>query len=187
MTPMRSRSRLLATLALLALSALPAAAASGRWLHVRVDGGARGENVRVNVPIEMIEALLPAIDGEGFEGGHLRIDHADLGDVDLREVLSALRDAPDGDFVTVRSDDDQVRVAKERGLLLVHVDEHRGDRVRVKLPLEVVDAMLSAGDSRLDLVAGLRALADYDGGDLITVESDDGTVRVWVDSSDSGE
>jgi hypothetical protein len=33
----------------------------------------------------------------------------------------------------------------------------------------------------------LRVLADYSDGDLVTVESDDTSVRIWIDSSDVGD
>ena len=56
-------------------------------------------------------------------------------------------------------------------------------RVDVKIPMKVVEALLSAGKDELDLVAALRALSAH-GGDteLVSVKSDDSTVRVWLDS-----
>jgi hypothetical protein len=77
-------------------------------------------------------------------------------------------------------------VAKENGFLVVHADEEDGEKVRVTMPLEVVDAMLSGDSDELDLIAALDALASYNGGDLVTVESEDSHVRIWIDSSDSG-
>ena len=61
-------------------------------------------------------------------------------------------------------------MAKDGGFLLIHVDETDGERVRVKMPLAVIDAMLSTDEEELDLVAALEALADYDVGDLVTVD-----------------
>ena len=37
-----------------------------------------------------------------------------------------------------------------------------------------------------DLVAALRALGDHQGEDLVFVESDDTSVRVWIDTNQSG-
>lgn len=166
------------------------AAASDRWLHVRVqEFSGDEETVSINVPLQLVEALLPTINTNEFSGGKIRLgSHDEFEELDLREMLAALRDAPDADFVTVRSKTEQVRVAKENGFLLVNVDEQDGgDRVRVRMPLEVVEAMLSAGETELDLMAALAALAEYDAGDLITVESDDSHVRIWIDGSDVGE
>jgi len=56
-------------------------------------------------------------------------------------------------------------------------------RVEVKIPMKVVDALFSAGKDELDIVAALRALSAH-GGDteLVSVKSDQNTVRVWLDS-----
>jgi len=58
--------------------------------------------------------------------------------------------------------------------------------VRVRFPLDVVDALLSGGENELDLIAALDALADHGGGDLVTVESDDESIRVWIDTDADG-
>lgn len=165
------------------------ALADDRWLHIRVqEQGYGDEEISVNVPLQMVQALLPTIQAEALDDGKLHWrHHRDLEGIDLREVLAALREAPDAEFVTVRSRDESVRVAKEQGFLLIHVDETDGERVRVKMPLAVIDAMLGADEEELDLVAALDALADYDVGDLVTVESDDSFVRIWIDSSETGE
>ena len=56
-------------------------------------------------------------------------------------------------------------------------------RVDVKIPMKVVEALLSAGKDELDLVAALRALSAHSGDtELVSVKSDDSTVRVWLDS-----
>ena len=49
--------------------------AGERWLHVRVEeGGARGETVSVNVPLSVVESMLPLIHIEELEGGKLNLD-----------------------------------------------------------------------------------------------------------------
>ena len=168
-------------------AAIGLAAAEDRWLHVRVEeGGSSPEKVSVNIPLQMVEAVLPLIEAEGFSGGKVHWRHWDHGQhdgFDLRAVLDALNESPDTNFVTVQSDGESVRVAKESGFIIVSVDED-DDKIRVRLPLDVVDALLGDGDE-IDLVAGLRRLGDY-GGDLVTVTSDDESVRIWIDSSDSG-
>jgi hypothetical protein len=77
-------------------------------------------------------------------------------------------------------------VAKENGYLVVRVDERRGDKVRLRIPLDVIEAMLGGGNGELDLIAGLRALAEFEE-DVLVVESDHESVRVWIDSSPDGE
>ena len=163
------------------------AGADGHWLHVRVEErGDNGEKVNVNIPLSVILAILPAIETDEFRGGRINIGRGEIEDVDLRAVLQAFKDAPDADFVTIDGRDESVRVSKERGFLLVNVDDD-GDHVRVRLPLDVVDALLSGADDELDLLAALDALADYGGGDLVTVESDDESIRVWIDTDPDGD
>jgi len=175
--------------ALTLVLAIGAPGAAEPWLHVRVvDGdGADAEQVSVNLPLSVVEALLPAIHSEGLDGGRVRwAGGEELDGAELRDVLAALADSPDGNFVTVRDGEQSVRVAKERGLLLVHADDD-GERVRVRLPLVVVEAMLVGGGDEIDLVAGLRALAEHGGGDLVSVDGDGSRVRVWIDSSETGD
>lgn len=175
----------------LILATTASVASNDLWLHIKVGEKGRGsENVNINVPLSMIEALLPMIDTPELRGGRIRVQHHlddDLfGGVDLRKVLEALRDAPDADFVTVKSDDESVRVAKERGMLRIDVDSRwDSEKVRVTVPLAMVEAMLGGDPDEIDIIAGIRALADHGAGDLVTVESDDETVRIWVDDRQS--
>ena len=180
----------LGILIILLVPMLNLADASDRWLHVRVEDTASGgeESVAVNIPLQLVEAILPAIETDELKGGRFGWDPGEIEGIDLRQILQALRDAPDADYVTVKDHGESVRVAKEDGFLLVRVDEDQGDHVRVRLPLAVVEALLGSHDEgSIDLVAGLRALGEYDGGDLVTVESDDESVRIWIDSSQTGD
>ena len=157
------------------------------WLHVRVsENDNDGEQVSVNIPLSVVQAILPAIETDEFHGGRIHIGRGEIDDLDLHEVLKAFKDAPDAQFVTVEGRDESVSVSKERGFLLVNVDDD-GERVRVRFPLDVVDALLSGDDDELDLLAALDALADHDGGDLVTVESDDESIRVWIDQNADGK
>ena len=55
-------------------------------------------------------------------------------------------------------------------------------KVEVKVPMKVVDALLSAGKDVLDVVAALRALSANGDMELVSVKDDDNTVRVWIAS-----
>ena len=162
-------------------------AKTDRWLHVRVvNSDNKGEVVRVNVPLDLAESVLPTINKEHLHNGKVTINQAHLNDVDLRALLNAVRTAKDGEYVTVQGQDQDVRVAKEGGKFLVHVkDKGQGAKrseVEVKIPMHVVDALFSAGKDELDLVAGLHALAAQGDTELVSVKSDEATVRVWLDS-----
>ena len=163
------------------------AAAADQWFHVRVEEFGRGaETVNVNIPLSMVRAVLPMIDYDDLDIGSIDWNHNEIHGIDLRELLVALQDAPDADFVTVRSDHENIRVAKENGFLIVQADD-RDEKVRVRMPLGVVEALLGGDGHQLDLLAALDRLAEFDGGDLVTVESDDESIRVWIDNSNSGD
>jgi hypothetical protein len=158
-----------------------------RWLHIRVDNpDSKEETVRVNVPLELAEKVLPSINRDRLQSGKVKIDEIDCHGVDLRALLDAVRTSKDGEFVTVQNKDSDVRVAKQNNYFLVHViDKNHGSkksRVEVKIPMKVVDALLSGGKDELDLVAGLRALSAQGDTELVSVKDDENTVRIWLDS-----
>ena len=185
----------LAALAFLALpmKARPAQTSKAdRWIHVRVvNKDSSGETVRVNVPLELAIKILPSINQRHLRGGRVHISEAHMdNDVDLRALLDAVRTSKDGEFVTVQSRENEVRVAKENGYLVAHVREHKGDRqhrVEVRVPITVVNALLSGGKDELDLVAAIQALASQPDTELVTVQDDENTVRIWLDSKNTAD
>lgn len=197
------------TLALATVSLVPVASAqsadeksSGKgdqWIHVRVVSKEdKGETVRVNVPIEMAEKVIPAINKDNLKNGRLHIDKAHVDDVDFRAMLDAVRTAKDGQYVTVQSNERNVKVEKKAGYLYIFVtdkDEAKKaakggakaasaneSKVEVKVPMKVVDALFSGGKDELDLVAALKALAANGDVELVSVKDSENTVRVWIDS-----
>lgn len=195
----------LAAVALLAAIITPAAAQAqaqakdtdGKWLHVRViEEGEKGESVRVNIPLALAEAILPSIKVKHFDKGKVKLeDHmrAHIEEVDLRAILDAVKTAQDGEFVTIESKSkESVRVAKKGGYLLVEVRERDKDgkdreKVDVKIPMTVVEALLSGGKDELDILAAIRALARHGDTELVSVQDRNTTVRVWVDSKNTSE
>jgi hypothetical protein len=169
-----------------ASSAQSTTVSKDRWLHVRViSSDSKGETVRVNVPLDLAEKVLPTINKDRLHAGKVKIDDAHVNDVDLRALVDAIRTAKDGEFVTVQSNDCDVRVAKLSNHLIVHVLDKQNSKkseVEVKVPMKVIDALFSAGKDELDLVAALHALAAQGDTELVSVKDHENTVRVWLDS-----
>ena len=163
-------------------------ASHDRWLHVRVDNpDSKEETVRVNVPLDLAEKILPTINKDRLQSGKVKVDEIDCHGVDLRALLDAVRSSKDGEFVTVQNKDSDVRVAKQNNYFLVHVVDknHHGSKkstVEVRIPMKVVDALFSGGKDELDLVAGLRALSAQGDTELVTVNDEENRVRIWLDS-----
>jgi hypothetical protein len=154
------------------------------------DGSGKGEMVHVNLPLGLAEVIVANVDHDRLHHGHVNIGNADLNGVDLRAMLDALRTARDGEFVTVKNHEHDVRVAKENGYLLVNATEWKNgnkNEVQVRVPMAVVDALVSSGSHDLDIVAALRVLAGHGDTELVSVKDGKQTVRVWLDSKNSAD
>lgn len=163
-------------------AATPVSAAD-RWIHVRVDDADGGKGrVDIQVPVGLVQSLLPVLRGVNG-GGSVRVDSKSLDVAELREYWSAVRNANDGEYVTVRDRDSNVRIAKRAGHLLLNVDDDGGkSRVRMKVPVPMIDAVLTGGDT-LDMNALGIALANAPDGELLSVNDEDSRVRIWIDGA----
>jgi hypothetical protein len=173
-----------AVLVFIMCSALPLAAAD-RWIHVRViDQGQKGEAVSVNLPLALAEQILPTINTGDLKNGKVSI-HGQINGVDVQRILEAVHSTGNNEFVSVKSKDENVRVAKDGNLLLIRVHESKGSGkdVEVRVPMEVADALFSSGNGQLDLLAAIRALQGMKGDtDLVSVRDENSNVHIWVDS-----
>jgi len=200
MSPIKNKSckrfQAIAVFCLLAaalLSASAAMAAPGdRYLHVKVDDAEKGESVNVNLPLSIAEKILPTVNKGRLHAGTVSISDADIEGVDIRAILDAIRTAPDNEFVTVKEKDQDVRVAKSKGNLLIHVRDDsdgkgkHGQKVEITVPMKVVDALFStAKKNELDIAAAIRALDGAGETLLVTVEDASQHVKIWVDSRSS--
>ena len=182
------------TLGLAAASILVSgvAGADDLWLHVRVDGD-DGEKVSVNLPLGLVEKAIPMIPAEHFNGGDFVLEDINWGHgqhmsvAKLRELWDELKASPDMTFVTVEERDETVRVSKSGGYLLINTEQHDDESVEVRVPISVVDALLSGDGESLDIRAAIEALAAHGEGELVAISERDEQVRVWIDSSSASD
>ena len=160
--------------------------AGDAWIHVKVDSASgEGETVRVNIPFNLVETVLPMVDANPLKHGNLQIDELDMEGLDLRAVMEEFRKTGDTEFVNVQDGSEKVSVSKKGEFLLVNVDDVEGnEKVRVRMPLALVDALLESDseDNSLNLAAALKVLREFEG-DLVTVQDGDEMVRVWIDNN----
>jgi len=170
--------------ALLLAATLAMAASATRYLHVRVTNPNTHELVRVNVPLTLAEKVIPAINHGELRDGKVRIGNFSADNVNVRAILDALKTAPEGEFVTVQNTGDDVRVAKERGQVVVHViDKNSKENVDVTVPWDVVQALITdTTEDQLNVEAAVKALENVGDVTLVRVSGNDDNVRVWVDS-----
>jgi hypothetical protein len=179
------KRKVLALVALAALLAAPAAFAGDetRWINVHVTENSSNTNVEVHLPLNLVLTVLRNVDVENFHGGQVDLDLDEDMDINFPEIIAAIKDAPDGKFVTVTSDEADVNVHKQGGTLFVTVNQKDDEmaKVEVKVPLELMDALSFGEENTLDVAALLHSLDRLPDGDLVTVTSNEANVRVWVE------
>lgn len=187
------RKRTMGGVALLAAAAMLAGAelrpalagGEGKWIHIRVlDRGEGGETVKVNLPAAILETMADAIEADHFSDGQIRINNGNIKPEQLRAVWQSLKSTRDMEFVTIESRDETVRVAKSGGFLVMKVNDagrKKSEKVDIKMPMEVVDALLQAPEGQLNVKAALQALVNFGSGDLVQVTDGESQVRIWID------
>jgi hypothetical protein len=182
---MRTAKRLLPLLAVLLATALVWANSLQRYLHVKVMNPTTHELVRVNVPLSLAEKVIPAINHGQLQNGKIQCGNFTADKVNIRAILDAVRTAPDGEFVTVQEPDNDLRVAKERGQLIVQVvDKHGKENVDVTVPWDVAEALISDTKAdELNIEAAIQALQTVGDFTLVTVSGGDESVRIWIDAN----
>jgi hypothetical protein len=179
------KRKVLALVALAALLAAPTAYAGDetRWINVHVTENTSNTNVEVHLPLNLVLTVLRNVDVENFHGGQVDLNLDEDMDINFPEIIAAIKDAPDGKFVTVTSDEADVNVHKQGGTLFVTVNQKDDEmaKVEVKVPLELMDALSFGEENTLDVAALLQSLDRLPDGDLVTVTSNEANVRVWVE------
>lgn len=181
----------MATAALTAwTAAAPAAAAAdprmdGLWFHLQVHEGKDDAHVVINLPLSMVEksaGFLRNKDGQN-SSGRIRFNDTDMSKAELQDMWKDLRRQKDTTFLSVQETDGKVKMAKRGNYLLIQASDHGAKRenVEIKIPVPVVDALLSGPGEELNIAAGLQALVRAGEGEIMTVTGENETVRMWID------
>jgi hypothetical protein len=160
--------------------AAQAKASDDRWIHVRVDDAeGAGGHVDIQVPIGMVSSLLPVLKGAHGRGS-IHVDHERVDVAELRGYWNAVRAAKDGEYVTVRDEDSDVRISKSAGYLRVTVDgKGDGGRVRMKIPVSLVDAAPVGGTGSTPRRSARPSPTPRG---RLPPRDDDSHVRIWIDA-----
>jgi len=179
------KRKVLARVALAAVLAAPTAFAGDetRWINVHVTENSTNTNVEVHLPLNLVLTVLRNVDVENFHGGHVDLNLDEDMDINFPEIMKAVKDAPDGEFVTVTSDEADVNVHKKDGTLFITVNQKDDEmaKVEVTVPLELMDALSFGEENTLNVAALLESLDELPDGELVKVTSNEANVRVWIE------
>jgi hypothetical protein len=167
--------------ALVALFTFSAQAASKEWLHIHVDETKKDEKVRINIPLSLVEVMVPMIEQEAIKDGNITINNRDINTEELKKLWAALKEEGDVEFLTVEKKGENCRIFTQGKYLMVQSTKEFEGKVNIRIPLQIVDAMLSGQKNQLNLVAAVKALKDSGIRELVTIESDTAKVLVWID------
>ena len=162
-------------------------AQSSHWLHVAVDTGGAGEQVNVNLPLKLVETVLPMIEDQELTKGKVKFDELPFTVPQMREIWQTLKAEGDFELASIQEADMDLRIFMEGDYLYVRSAEDAAQEVQVTLPSQVVDALLGGEGDELDLMAAAKALASTDAEELVRVRDGEETVRVWIDASSSSQ
>lgn len=187
---MRTKATSILLILMVALAGAVVAQETEKWIHIRVEenaGGEDAETVTVNLPLSMVSAaaaLVPEeVSHEATEEMEIALDDLKLSWSDLVKFWQEVKAAPEATFVTVQTKDENIVVKKKGEYLLIKTTEatEHGANVNVKFPLAVVDALFSGEEGKLNWEAAIQALAQEEHGNLVTVQEGDESVRIWID------
>ncbi len=157
-------------------------ASNGPWIHIEVrEHGGDGASVNVNLPISLADVALKMAKDKTVHGGHITIEDDDFTLEEMRELWNEVRKAGDAEFVTAKDGDETVRVSRKGESVFVNVDGDHGEKVRIEMPVAVVDALLSGEGDELDVAAAIEKMKDMKKGEIVSVEDGEDTVRIWID------
>jgi hypothetical protein len=163
-----------------------------RYIHVKVDSlDGKTEAVSVCLPVNVAAILVSSVNNGQVSHGHVRLGQSEISGVDIRTILDAVRSLPDGQSITMKSHNKDIRVSKEKGQLVIRAtddDSAEHKAIEARVPFTVLDAMLNAGGGQeINLGAGLRALATQGDTELITYKDSHQNMHIWLNSSAATE
>lgn len=158
-------------------------AQSKEWLHIKVDDPRKEETVRVNIPIALMETLLPMVQENAIRNGKIRIHDKSVSKDELKKLWSSIKQEGDTEYLTIEKPGETVTVSMQGKFFVVQTEQDSEKSVNIKIPAAVMDAMLSGDGDEIDLMAAAKALRESGVKEIISVKDNDATVRVWIDSN----
>ena len=153
--------------------------------HDDGDDGDEGADfdANINLPLSAVEPLLSLVPHGALSDRLLDLAGDEVKVGAMRDLWRAIAGVGEAEFVTVDGEDETVRIARTGGQINVRVeecDEDGGETVDIRIPVAVVDALLSGDGETLNVHAAVEQLGELRG-DIVRVNGGEHQVRVWID------
>src|SRR5262245_8366744 len=135
-------------------------AQSKEWLHIHVNDPVKEETVRINVPIQLMETLLPMVQENSIHHGKIHFDDKSISKDELKKLWASIKQEGDTDYMTIEKPGEKVTVSMQGKYFVVQTDADSNKVVDIKIPASVMDAMLAGEGDELDLVGAVKALKE---------------------------
>ena len=144
-----------------------------------------GFDLNINLPLSAVEPLVNLVPHRVLSDGQLGLAGREvpININAMRDLWRAIAAVGDTEFLTVDAGAETVRIARAGAEIRVQVEEREDDGVEtvdIRLPVVVIDALLSGNGETLNVGAAVERLADLRG-DIVRVTGADHQVRVWID------
>lgn len=162
------------------------ASASDVWVHLHVRDHHGNGKLTMDVPAGVVRLLAALLPDQASASASIDLNGHRFDVPRLRRTWYAAQRQPEGRMFTIADRDDTVEIGHRAGSLVVTARSDRrwnrdDERVEIRIPGRVINALLSGSGDRMNLAAGIQALASTGSGELIAVTSDREIVRIWVD------
>lgn len=144
-------------------------------------------SIKINLPLALVESMLPLVREEHLTKGRVRLEQQGVSVSQLRLMWDALKAQGDVMLADVQSSDSEVRVFIEGGYFRVESTETSENSVNVNVPIPIVDALLSSEGDEINLAAAIRVLGEMGDQEIVSVQDNETTVRVWIDHSNQSD
>ena len=149
------------------------------------DDGDEGADfdANINLPLSAVAPLLSLVPHGVLSDRLLDLAGDEVNVGAMRDLWRAIAGVGEAEFVAVDGEDETVRIARTGDQINVQVeecDEDGGETVDIRIPVAVVNALLSGDGETLNVHAAVEQLRELRG-DIVRVSGGEHQVRVWID------
>lgn len=171
----------------LALSILlPAVAMAGQPTFLKMTVQEKGytePNVKINLPLSLIEAVADSIKDEQIAGVDKVLMDIKTDGVDLVKLWQNVKKLGPTDFVEVEDEKEHVKVWKDHEAFRITVtDKGQSEpKVMIMFPLAIVDSIFGDGTKPVTLRSIVDALKSAGPMEFVEVKDGGDAVRIWLE------